>query len=201
MNTQSIRHFRFVAALVIALASLTIGLLPTSVFAQGTNAPTNTFEIYGAITANQNGAITVAGFAFPTTGAQINAPLTVGTLVEVEGSLLANGSFAVREVNTPDAGDDNLLAAGSLELVGTLNQFSAGAAVINGLTFSLAGAEIQSGLAVGNLVKVEALRAANGTWAAWELKAAEAMILPVAAMTAAAMIAATTTVVTITART
>lgn len=172
MNTQTIRHYRFLAALVIALASVLIGIRPAMTSAQGTTAPANQIEVYGTISASQANTMTVAGFVVNTTGAQINSPLAIGTLVEIEGTVLANRTIQAREVNVPDLTDDQALPSGALELKGTLDVFASPvSATVSGLAFSLAGAEIQSGLAVGNMVKIEALRAADGTWIAWELKA------------------------------
>lgn len=127
----------------------------------------NKVELVGLIESVQADAITVNGLVVSLTGAEVSATLDVGAAVWVEGVALDDGTIRAIEVAPAE---DGVLLPGELEIVGVLDSLASGAAVVNGLTFDLAVAEVQPGLAVGDLVKVHAGLSTGGDWIAREIE-------------------------------
>ncbi len=74
-----------------------------------------------------------------------------------------------------DNGDDDSADDDALELVGTLDSLNSETAVVGGMAFSVASAEIDEDVTVGELVKIHASLSDDGaTWAAREIEVASA---------------------------
>ncbi len=129
---------------------------------------TNKVELVGLIEAVGQDAITVNGLVVDVAGAEVSATLDVGAAVWVEGVTLVDGTIRASEVAPAE---DGVLLPGEIEIVGVLDSLSSGAAAVNGLTFDLAVAEVEGGLAVGDLVKVHAGLSTDGDWIAREIEA------------------------------
>ena len=148
---------------LVALAALAIRV-PTTL---AQDSP-GEVEVVGAIEAIQAGTtITVNGLRIETAGAEIKTTLVIGAAVKVEGTLQPDGTIWAREVKTAE--DDGLLP-GEIEVAGTLQALTSTTATVNGIIFDIAAAEVQSGLAVGELVKVHARLGDGGVWVAREIE-------------------------------
>ncbi|MCB9451243.1 MAG: PepSY domain-containing protein [Anaerolineaceae bacterium] len=135
--------------------------LALPVFAQTSGA----VELVGVVEAMTLDTITVNGQGIIITGAEINTALEIGALVSVEGTLNPDGSISARQVNPVAAG----VQPGEAELIGVLEHFDSTAMVVNGITFDVSGAELGTGLAVGQMVKVHATWTDSG-WVAREVQ-------------------------------
>ncbi|MCA9914620.1 MAG: PepSY domain-containing protein [Anaerolineae bacterium] len=143
--------FIFAALLFVALP----------VFAQTAGA----VELVGVVEAMTLDTITINGQTIVITGAEINTALEVGAVVSVEGTLNPDGSISARQVNPVAAG----VQPGEAELIGVLEHFDSTAMVVNGIAFDVSGAELGTGLAVGQMVKVHATWTDSG-WVAREVQ-------------------------------
>ena len=151
----------FRGLLIVVLAAAALAWAAPEARAQG---DTNEVEL---IESTQSDTIMVNGLAVSLTDAEVSATLDVGTAVWIEGVALEDGTILAREVVPAE---DGVLLPGELEIVGTLDSLVSDAAVVNGLAFDLAVAEVQTGLAAGDLVKVHAGLSTNGDWIAREIE-------------------------------
>ncbi|MGQ9851335.1 MAG: DUF5666 domain-containing protein, partial [Aggregatilineaceae bacterium] len=151
--------------LVVTLSSLaTLAVAVPLALAQDS---LNEVEVVGVIEAVEGTTLTVNGLRIETAGAQIKTALTVDAAVKVEGVLQPDGTILAREVK---AAEDDGLLPGEIEIVGTLQILTSTAATVNGLVFDLATAEVQAGLAIGDVVKVHARLGDGGVWLAREIE-------------------------------
>ncbi|HML21503.1 MAG TPA: DUF5666 domain-containing protein [Aggregatilinea sp.] len=155
--------FRLLLVAVLAAAALAWA----GPHARAQSDDTNKVELVGLIEAVEQDTITVNGLVVDVAGAQVGAALEVGTAVWIEGVTLADGTIRASEVIPAESG---VLLPGELELVGLLDSLSASSAEVNGLAFDLAVAEVERGLAVGDLVKVHAGLSMDGNWIAREIE-------------------------------
>ncbi len=153
------RNSRLWIGLILAFAVLWIA---PHAFAQDS---THEVELVGPIEAISGSTLTVNGLTIDVSGAEINVALAVGTEVHVEGELLDDGTVAAYEVGPVEDG----VLPGEVEMHGTLASLDAATAVVSGLTFDVSGAEVEDGLAVGDLVVVHASLSDTGTWIAREI--------------------------------
>ncbi len=154
------RYFKFVLSILVG-AILMLSALPA--LAQ-TAADV---EFIGEITELTDTSITVNGQVIDVTTAEISVILEVGAVVKVEGTLNPDGTIVAREVQ---AVDDSLLS-NEAEIIGILESLDDTTAIINTFSFDVTTAEVQLGVAVGQLVKVHAsYDAETGVWVARELE-------------------------------
>jgi hypothetical protein len=149
-----------IPALLVALALL---LAVPQVLARQDD---DTVELVGLIETVRVDEIEVNGLLIYTAGAEINVPLEVDQPVKVEGALLTDGAIQAREIDAAERG----LLPGEIEIVGTLASLDAFQAEVNGLVFDVRTAEVQSGLELGERVKVHASLSPEGTWIAREIE-------------------------------
>ncbi|NWG75931.1 MAG: hypothetical protein HXY24_15240, partial [Rubrivivax sp.] len=154
------------SGLILAAA---LALVAPHVLAQ--DSTTQEIELVGAIQAVESPAtLTINGLTVDASAAEVTTPLQVGVAVQVEGTLLDDGSVRAREVKAAEQG----ILPGELEIVGTLDSLNTATAVVSGLSFDVSGAEIDAGLTVGDMVKVHASLSDTGTWVAREITRATA---------------------------
>lgn len=121
-------------------------------------------ELVGIIEEMTATTITVNQQVIDISGAELNIPLEIGSLVKIQGSLSTIGEITVREINAPDEGTQ----AGEAEITGVLESFDGTTMVINGQVVDASVAEIKAGIVVGELVKVHVTANVDGTWQARE---------------------------------
>lgn len=118
----------------------------------------------------------------------IDAGIQTGSLVEVEG-LLVNGQMLARKITLEDSGSQTPMPnptvtpapAGQarVELIGKLDAIDSTSLQVGGLTFAVTMmTEIDDNPVVGDIVKVEGFRAADGSLTAREVKLADFDKLP-----------------------
>jgi len=125
---------------------------------------TDNVELIGIIESMTSTTITVNQQIINLTGAELNVPLEIGSLVKIEGNLSEAGEITAREVNAPDENAQ----AGEAELVGILESYDGSTMVINGQVVDVATAEVKVGIVIGELVKVHVTANNDGTWQARE---------------------------------
>ncbi|MEO8397303.1 MAG: hypothetical protein ABI700_30180 [Chloroflexota bacterium] len=144
----------------LAVASLIL-LIPQLLFAQDT-----TIEFYGTIQSANATAIVINGQIVDIQSAQVNAPLTAGTVVHVRATSGADGSFAATEIDPVTPG----IIPGIVEIDGlarALNTTEAGSIIRVGDTeIDISEAEIRGTILPEQPVRVFARSVAPGKWAA-----------------------------------
>lgn len=164
MFTNSRTRIALVAVLATILALLA---LAPSTWAQ---SPTGETEVIGVVEAIESNSIfTVNGLRTNAAGAEFYRTIWVGAVVKVEGVLQPDGTILAREVKSPE---DDDLRQGYSEFTGVLTSLSSTSAVVNGIVFVIDSArvEIEPGLALGMVVKVQALLSDGGVWVAREIE-------------------------------
>lgn len=152
------RIARYLTIAALALTSIPVSMAQTSTETPtpqppaATPAPGNPIDLYGEITAVSGSTIVVNGLTVDVSSAEIDVQLVVGTLVDVEGWLLANNQVQAREVDPFD--DDDII--GEFELVGEIEAVNGASIVVAGFTFDVSRAELNTPLVVGAMVRVEA---------------------------------------------
>src|SRR5690606_15236809 len=97
--------------------------------------------------------------------ADLNTPLTLGSLVRIEGSL-TDGVYSARQVSQPAPRPDSNAPAGTVgdgsgidddnfELYAVIESFDDDILIVSGQQVEIANAEIKVALAVGQVVKLE----------------------------------------------
>ncbi len=158
-------RFGRVALLVALVAVAALAFLAPAALAQ--DAPAEA-EVVGVIQAMEGGTtLTVNGLRIDIARAEIKTAIMPGVAVKVEGTLQPDGTILAREVK---AAEDEGLLPGESEFIGTLTGLSGTTALVSGLVFDLASAEIEPGLAVGMVVKVHARLSDGGVWVAREIE-------------------------------
>ncbi|GAB4442115.1 MAG: hypothetical protein Kow00120_10930 [Anaerolineae bacterium] len=161
MSTKVSPWLRALPTLALALI---LALLVRGAIAQESAAE---IELVGIIEAIGPTTITVNGQEINITDAEVDVALGAGLAVKVEGTLVG-GEIKAREVSALQTG----LMPGEIEIVGVLEGIEGQFVIVSGLRVSVAGAEVQSGLAVGAPVKVHAtFLAQTGAWLAREVEA------------------------------
>jgi LysM repeat protein/ribosomal protein L13 len=152
-------------AVMVMIMALFIGQAVLA--SQAEQSTQDTIELIGAVqTINADGSIVVNGVTVTITTAQLNVALTPGQIVKVEGTLLSDGRVAAREVQAPQS--DDLQDDDEIELVGVVESFDGTTLVVNGLVIDLSGAEINTPIVIGQIIKVHASFDANGNLIARE---------------------------------
>jgi hypothetical protein len=133
------------------------------------------FHFSGTVESMGADAWVIGGTTFAVDGnTQIDSGIAVGTFVRVEALVVANGAPLALEIESdaPDDDDDGDQDEGEeLEFFGTVDAIGADSWTIAGMTFLItADTEIDEGLVVGSLVKVEATGAADGVMTATEIE-------------------------------
>jgi hypothetical protein len=159
------KHIHKLSLIVAVVVMFVMAISPS--FAQTSDS----VELVGLIEDMTSTTITVNQQVITLTGAELNIPLEIGTLVKVEGNLSVTGEILAREVNPAD---DNA-QAGEAELVGILESFDGTTMIINGQAIDVSTAEIKEGILVGELVKVHVTATGENMWQARE---AEPTIAP-----------------------
>ena len=119
----------------------------------------------------------------------IDAGIQTGSLVEVEGTLV-NGQMLARKITLEDNGSQTPMpnptvtpvpaGQAQVELIGKLVAIDSTSLQVGGLTFAVTMlTEIDDNPVVGDIVKVEGFRAADGSLTAKEVKLADFDKLPV----------------------
>jgi uncharacterized membrane protein YgcG len=114
-------------------------------------------EMHGIVTEVNGTLITVNGYTVDYATADRSVTPRLGTFVKIEGWITAPGTIRAAELDRGRRRD-----SGKVEIVGTAESITGTSIVINGQTYSLVGAEIYAGVAVGQVVKIELLFTANG---------------------------------------
>ncbi|MHB8818272.1 MAG: DUF5666 domain-containing protein, partial [Bellilinea sp.] len=128
------------------------------------------FEFYGIVEAMDASQWTVSGEQVSVDMAMIDSGIAVGSLVEVEGYIEA-GMMVAEKIQLK--GDISAPGGTKIEFFGTIDSITGSVLVISGKTVNTdATTEIKGMLAVGDLVKVEGLLNADGTYLAHEIKLA-----------------------------
>ncbi|MBL8131345.1 MAG: PepSY domain-containing protein [Anaerolineae bacterium] len=161
------RTTRF-STVILAICALALMILVPGAAAQDAQS----VELVGVIEALTVSSITVNQQVVDIAGAELNTPLVVGALVQVEGAWRADGTIAAREVNAPGVG----VQAGEAELVGTLESISGTLLVVNGQTIDATGAQIRGTLAIGQPVRIHAVAAGPFLWRAREVEQVQARV-------------------------
>ena len=160
VNTRTLAQILSVLILQAAL----LGVLPHA-FAQ---SDTTDVAIVGAISETGGVSLTVNGLAVDISQAQIDATLTlsVGEVVQVEGTLQADGSVLADTVSVPQSD----LLPGEVQIVGLLTGLDATAAVVNGMVFDITAATVDPTVLPGAVVRVIATPdPSTDVWTAREL--------------------------------
>ncbi len=155
-----------VAVLVAVAMMVMIAGMAFGVRTAQAQAPKNSIEFVGVLQAISSESLTVDKQVVDITNAEVSPKLTVGQTVKVEGTLNTDLTVTAREVSLAA----KTVVAGVVEVTGTVTQLSATEIVVAGLTFDISKAEVSAKVAVGVVVKVEAVRNANGTLIASEVK-------------------------------
>lgn len=129
-------------------------------------------ELVGIIEDMTSTTITINQQVVDISGAELNVPLELGSLIKIEGNLSTSGEITAREVDAPDEGAQ----AGESELTGILESFDGSTMVINGQVVDVSTAEVKAGIVVGELVKVHVTANDDGTWQAREAEPATAPV-------------------------
>jgi hypothetical protein len=124
---------------------------------------TTEIQMVGEIEARTADTITVNGHMVDVSTAEINAALTVGALVRVEGWLNDDDTITGRKVSEVD--DEGILPD-EIELVGVLDSYSGTTLVVAGQTIDVSRASIDDAVAVGEQVQIHATLNAQGIWVA-----------------------------------
>ena len=131
-------------------------------------ASQNRFEFTGPVAAIGSDQWTIAGHTVAVSQTtHIDTGLHVGDLVKVDGVIKPDGTLLAENIR--------LVTATGLpfEFTGLVQQIGATAWTISGLTIAVTDTtQIEAGLQVGSLVKVEGHILPNGTWLADEIKRA-----------------------------
>lgn len=128
------------------------------------------FEFNGIVEAMDADQWTVSGQQVSVDMAMIDSGIAVGSLVEVEGYI--EGGVMVAET-VKRKGDISAPGGTKIEFYGTIDSINGDVYMISGNTVNTdATTEIKGMPAVGDLVKVEGLLNADGTYLAYEIKPA-----------------------------
>ena len=133
------------------------------------------FEFFGTVEAMGSDSWTIQGRSVAVgPGTEIKGPLAVGSYVKVHAVPQADGSLTAREIELA-AGDDfsgdDDEPGEDYKFFGIVQSIGAGAWEIGGVTFSIQpSTEVDSHVAVGDLVRVEVVRSADGTLLAMEIE-------------------------------
>ncbi len=164
MSQKLLGHWRSISIVLVAIALLVAMAVPAVAQEGGTNF---TLRVVGILEELNTDNVVVSGQTYDTTNATVAADLAVGDLVQVIFSLdLATGErtatsvtlFELPPFSTPE-----------LNLVGELEDIGADYIVVYGLTFDTTNAEMDEGLAVGDLVRVRFTVAEDGSFVASEV--------------------------------
>lgn len=156
-----------ISLFVVIAAALLIGQAVLAQQATPTQTAQNTVELLGPVQSiNADGSIVVNGLTITITTAEISVPLSAGQVVRVEGTLLPDGRIAAREVRAPR--DRDLRDDDEIELIGIVESFDGFTLVVNGLSISVRGAEINAPIVVGQPIKVHGSFDASGSLIARE---------------------------------
>ncbi len=133
-------------------------------------AAENRFEFTGPVESIGNTQWTIAGHTVEIThDTSIETGINVGDLVNVDGVIETNGTLRAEHIRlvTPDNGLP-------FEFTGLVQQIVSGTWTVSGVAIAVDGhTQIESGLGVGDLVKVEGHILPNGTWLADSIRRAE----------------------------
>jgi hypothetical protein len=128
----------------------------------------NRFAFSGAVGTSGGAQWTIAGRAVQVDqNTRIDTGIHSGDLVAVEGAIKSDGTLLAKSIR--------LLTAGGLrfEFTGLVQQIGAAAWTVSGVTLVVTDTtEIEAGLQIGSLVKVEGTILPDGTWLAAEIKRA-----------------------------
>ncbi|MCP4423286.1 MAG: hypothetical protein GY803_02215 [Chloroflexi bacterium] len=106
----------------------------------------------------------ISGVAIATDiNTEIKDEIMVGDLVKVEGWILADGSWLADEIKLAEEDENRFEITGAVESMDPW--------IVAGIPFEInEWTEIEIGIAIGNLVKVEGVILENGVWVAAEIK-------------------------------
>jgi len=139
------------------------------------------FELTGLVEAIGADSWTVGGQAFLITSAtEIEPGIVVGSQVKVEGFVGQDGSFTAREIqfsHDDNGEDDDEPGLGmKFETTGTVESIGSDSWTISGHTFLITpGTEIEEGIVVGSVVKVEGSIGPGGAQTATEIELVDEM--------------------------
>ena len=154
-NIQNPSHiFRTLFVVVFVLLSAVYGWAQTP----------GEVELVGEVVGMTLDTITVNGQEINIVGAELDVPLALLILVEVEGTLNPDGSITARQVS---AAQEDVIA-GEAELIGTLDSFDGATMTVNGQVVDVTNAEIKTGITFGGSVKIHAMATGANTWLARE---------------------------------
>jgi hypothetical protein len=133
------------------------------------------FEFFGMVEAMGSDSWTIQGRSVTVgPGTEIKGPLAVGSIVKVHAVPQVDATQTAREIELAAGNDfsgDDDESGEDYKFFGIVQSISAGAWEIGGVTFSIQpSTEVDSHVAVGDLVRVEVVRSADGTLLAMEIE-------------------------------
>lgn len=159
MSGKSRSRISFVFLLLCATALLII--VPGAAAQE-----TYSVELIGVVEALSLNTVTVNQQSVNISRAEINTALTVGALVEVEGTLGSDGSITAREVNAARPG----VVAGEAELIGLLAGIRDTTLIVSGQIIDITGAEVRGVPEIGQWLRIHASVTGPNTWQAREVE-------------------------------
>lgn len=126
------------------------------------------FELTGAVESMSDTEWTIAGVVVSLDAAtDIEPGIAVGDWVKAEGSVLEDGTLLATEIRLEEMSDSG---AGKLEFVGVVDAIGADSWTVAGRVIPVtADTEIEDGIQVGDMVKIELQLNADGTVLALEI--------------------------------
>jgi len=152
----------------IAVSAFTIAQIGMTVPAHAQQAATCTvIEIYGKVDSVASGKAFVRSFTVDLTRIRgtMRTP-EVGQFVKVDGCLNADGTVEAGEIG----GIPESLARTKIEIYGVIEEVTPTSIKVGGIVFTIDMAEVQTLLAVGKIVKIEATKDGD-TWLVDEVQA------------------------------
>lgn len=135
-------------------------LMMSAVFVARAFAQEATIEFVGEVEALDNASLTVNGVVFDISNAKLDDDLAVGLIVKVRASD-ENGAFVAYKVEVEEEDEADLTAI--------VEAFDGSSITLAGRTFDLAGARIEQGVAVGEVVEIHFDPADDNSWSVREV--------------------------------
>ncbi len=122
------------------------------------------FEFTGVVEAMAGDAWTISGIAITSDAdTEVDTAIVVGDVVKVEGQILADGVWLAHEIKLVDDDENEFEITGVVETMAPWR--------VAGIEFETRDwTEIDPDVAIGDLVKVEGIILADGTWVADEIE-------------------------------
>jgi uncharacterized membrane protein YgcG len=164
---MAIGRIAFGVIFVLAFASF--------LYAQEVLPGRTALEFDGVVQSISETAISINGQVIDISGAQVEAPLAVGSVVRVRAVQVA-GSLRAEHLSFVPVG----MPPGIVEFWGGIEAIDATTLILGGQSFDLAEADTDDELSIGETVRVLARATAPGVWQALEVDRADDVPAPAA---------------------